>query len=77
MKFFYLSSVSNTDGFYQVHERDCKNIPDPLERDYLGPFNNGEEALRKAKRMNPEAITCSDCCVKNGIPSKMERKEKK
>ncbi|AFL85702.1 hypothetical protein Belba_3190 [Belliella baltica DSM 15883] len=74
MKFFYLSSVLNADGFYQVHERDCTNIPDPLERDYLGPFNNGEEALRKAKSMNPDAITCSECCTKKGIHSKTDKK---
>jgi len=77
MKFFYLSSVSNTEGFYQVHERDCPKIPDLLERDYLGPFNNGEEALRKAKRMKPDVITCSNCCVKNGFPRSSEIKEKK
>lgn len=75
MKFFYLSSVINADGFYQVHERDCSNIPDPLERDYLGPFNNGEEALRKAKRINPNSITCSKCCLKNGL-STLHKNEK-
>ncbi|SIS96602.1 hypothetical protein [Belliella pelovolcani] len=62
MKFFYLSTRSNDDGFFEIHERGCEHIPDPVNRDYLGPFNNGDEALRKALTMNPQSIKCKSCC---------------
>ena len=62
MKFFYLSTKSNDDGFYLVHERACEYISDPVDRNYLGPFNNGDEALRKALTMNPKSIKCKSCC---------------
>ncbi|MCH7398109.1 hypothetical protein MM236_08920 [Belliella sp. DSM 107340] len=64
MKFFYLSSNCNVEGVYFVHERECPKIPDPLDRDYLGPFNNGDEALRKALSVNPKAEKCQVCCDK-------------
>ena len=63
MKFFYLSSEPNESGKFEIHERECENIPDLLDREYLGPYNNGNEALRKALNLNPEAITCDNCCV--------------
>ncbi|MCH7415395.1 hypothetical protein MM213_17985 [Belliella sp. R4-6] len=64
MKFFYLSSNCEENGFYFIHERDCPKIPDPVERDYLGPFNNGDEALRRALTINPKAKKCQSCCLK-------------
>ena len=62
MKFFYLSSRSNAAGYCEVHEKECALIPDALERDYLGPFNNGREALRKAVSIKPNAVCCEACC---------------
>lgn len=62
MKFFYLSSVANSEGSHEVHHRDCELIPDSLNRDYLGPFNNGLEAIRKAEKMNPKVSLCEVCC---------------
>ncbi|MFC3415425.1 hypothetical protein [Algoriphagus hitonicola] len=62
MKFFYLSSVANEAGKFEVHHRDCELIPDAIDRDYLGPFNNGAEAMRKAKNLNPESCLCPSCC---------------
>lgn len=72
MKFFYLSSNCNVDGVYFVHERECAKIPDPLDRVYLGPFNNGDEALRKALTINPNAKKCQTCCVKR-VPSLLKK----
>ncbi|MDF2158556.1 hypothetical protein [Algoriphagus sp. CAU 1675] len=62
MKFFYLSSRPNKDGLFEIHDRECELIPDALNRDYLGPFNNGKEAMRKAKSMNDSACLCRSCC---------------
>ncbi|WP_051316123.1 hypothetical protein [Algoriphagus vanfongensis] len=62
MKFFYLSSTPNPEGKFEIHDRECRAIPGSLDRDYLGPFNNGPEAMRKAVSINPEACLCEDCC---------------
>lgn len=62
MKFFYLSSKPNKNGHFEIHEKECQSIPDSIDRDYLGPFNNGREALRKALIMKPTAVCCENCC---------------
>lgn len=62
MKFFYISTEPNKEGEFEIHERDCMDIPDMMIRNYLGPFNNGEEAHRVAKSKNPDAAICDKCC---------------
>jgi hypothetical protein len=62
MKFFYLSTKCNSSGKYEIHERNCVHIPPILDREYLGPFNNGREALRRAINLNPNASLCPVCC---------------
>lgn len=64
MKFFYISTVSNSDSSYEVHHRECQHLPDPDQREYIGPFNSCKEALRKAIHANPNARLCSVCCSK-------------
>jgi len=62
MKFFYLSSKANQNNQFEIHEKECGFIPDSLDRDYLGPFNNGREALRKALSIKATAVCCVSCC---------------
>lgn len=62
MKFFYLSSLPSKDSNYEVHDKDCPLIPDPINRDYLGPFNNGREAMRKALTLKSSVVLCNQCC---------------
>lgn len=50
---------------FEVHEKECEAIPDAIDRDYLGPFNNGREALRKATLINPNSVCCEQCCTSN------------
>ncbi|WP_192350687.1 hypothetical protein [Algoriphagus sp. Y33] len=62
MKFFYLSSNPNEKGLYEIHDRDCEHIPNSYERDYLGPYNTGKEAIRKALTIRKEVTLCKNCC---------------
>ncbi|TDQ19487.1 hypothetical protein DFQ04_1309 [Algoriphagus boseongensis] len=62
MKFFYLSSLPNAEGLFEIHDKECELIPESINRDYLGPFNNGKEALRVASQKNPKAALCAKCC---------------
>lgn len=65
MKFFYLSSIQDFEGGFKIHHKDCPNFPNMYQRDYLGPFNSGVEALRKAIHFNPNAQLCKCCCKEN------------
>lgn len=62
MKFYYLSSQANSSGNFEIHEKECELIPGPMDRDYLGPFNNGAEALRRALLVKPSVVCCDTCC---------------
>ncbi len=62
MKFYYLSIDSNEVGFFEIHLKTCSNLPDKDKRTYLGPFNNGKEALNRTIHSNPNAILCKLCC---------------
>lgn len=66
MKFFYLSSHPNDNGLHEVHDRECEHIPDSYDRDYLGPFNSGKEAMRKALTIKNEVSLCDNCCKSRG-----------
>ncbi|GMQ31637.1 hypothetical protein Aconfl_42820 [Algoriphagus confluentis] len=68
MKFFYLSSIQNADGNHEIHEKECPNIPDLIDRDYLGPYNHGNEALRKALEINSKSVCCPVCCTLSKEP---------
>ncbi|MEB2775167.1 hypothetical protein SYJ56_07600 [Algoriphagus sp. D3-2-R+10] len=68
MKFFYLSSNPNDNGLHEVHDRECEHIPNPYDRDYLGPFNTGKEALRKALTIKKKVELCEYCCKSKGHP---------
>lgn len=62
MKFFYLSSNPNDNGIHEVHDRDCELIPSSYDRDYLGPYNTGKEAMRKALAIKQQVGLCNACC---------------
>ncbi|WP_439488400.1 hypothetical protein [Algoriphagus sp.] len=62
MKFFYLSSNPNDEEAYVIHERECGDMPGIYERDYLGPYNSGQEALRKASSLKHNVKLCEKCC---------------
>ncbi|MDI1322775.1 MAG: hypothetical protein PSV36_08495 [Algoriphagus sp.] len=65
MKFFYLNSKPNSEGKFEIHDRECDSLPSALDRDYLGPFNNGKEAMRKAEDSKSEVCLCPTCCASN------------
>jgi len=63
MRFFYIADKSSASGFKEVHDQDCPEIPDMLNRKYLGPFNNPSEAIRRVKQTDPLAVGCEVCCL--------------
>ena len=68
MKFFYLNITKNPFDVSEVHEQNCPSIPSMTERTYLGPFNNGQEALRKAAERKKNVVACTECCGSKMAP---------
>ncbi|UJP63438.1 hypothetical protein [Mongoliitalea daihaiensis] len=66
MKFFYVSSIPDFKGRFLIHTKECPYIPSMLDRDYLGPFNTGTEAQRKAAKIRTSTSCCS-CCSKDRL----------
>lgn len=56
MTFFYLSNCFDKTGLYEVHKQGFNEIHGVNNTSYLGPLNNGNEALRKA-RINFEKVS--------------------
>lgn len=61
MKFYYLSSVPNNEGHFEIHHRECSDIPTFHDRIYLGPFNNSVEALIQSLKTNTKSVVCKHC----------------
>jgi len=68
MKFFYLSITKNPFDVSEIHEQNCPSIPPMSERTYLGPFNNGQEALRTAAERKKNVVVCTECCGSKSAP---------
>lgn len=50
MKHYYINNnTSNPNGNNEVHTEDCKYLPSPTNRTYLGYFNDAIAAVAKAK----------------------------
>jgi hypothetical protein len=64
MKFFYLSTIDNKQGFSEIHHRECPNLPSLERREYLGLFDDAKEALKIAINFNPNASLCPICSQK-------------
>ncbi|WP_143960562.1 hypothetical protein [Litoribacter populi] len=61
MKFFYIDENLSESGVKKIHAQGCANMPDMMNRRYLGPFNNSEEALRRISQQEPAAKICQEC----------------
>lgn len=54
---------SQTNGDHKVHKITCTKLPYPASRLYLGDFTNYHEAIKEAKKYDPEADYCADCSL--------------
>jgi hypothetical protein len=61
MKFFYIDENLSSTGKKLIHIQGCEQIPDMLNRRYLGPYNNSNEALKRVRAHEPAAEVCVLC----------------
>jgi hypothetical protein len=52
---------SQTNGDHKVHKITCSILPNPPNRLYLGDFSNCYDAIKEAKKYDPEAESCPLC----------------
>lgn len=62
LMFYYVNTNAQTDGTHEVHRSDCSWLPDTENRLCLGSFNNGNEAVKAAKKYYRDVDGCFYCC---------------
>ena len=56
---YYVNNNAQASGEHEVHKEDCKWMP--INKQYLGNFNNCHEAIKKAKEYYPNVDGCFYC----------------
>ena len=63
MKFYYSGKNPDAQGAIMVHADDCKQLPDVLERIYLGIYANGDLAITSAiEKLQLTRVRICKCC---------------
>jgi len=69
---YYVEKIPKENGDHILHREDCKKIPTPAYREYLGNFDCCEDALEKAKQIFLQSNGCI-YCSKGCISSKTKK----
>lgn len=63
MEFYYVNKNQDSNGNNEVHAQGCSRMPSASNRECLGYFNNGKEAVKEAKTKGySKADGCFYCC---------------
>lgn len=62
IKKYYVNKNSNTTGEHEVHNEECKVLPNDYNRIDLGYHSNSNDALIKAKTLYNNVDGCFYCC---------------
>jgi hypothetical protein len=62
MKDYYVNKNQQDNGDHEVHQSDCRYMPNVENCIYLGTFNNCHDAVRAAKKKYSTANGCFWCC---------------
>lgn len=58
---YYISTIKQTSGSYEIHTEDCQYMPAIKNRMLLGSFYSDQQAIRLAKLTFPNSIGCQYC----------------
>jgi hypothetical protein len=61
MKKYYVNKIAQLNGDHEVHNEDCKYLPNSENRKYLGEFSNCKDAVTEAKRTYNQVNGCYYC----------------
>lgn len=62
MALYYVNLNADDNGYNEVHKSDCYWLSIASDKQYLGSFSNGVEAVNFAKRLGFKADGCYFCC---------------
>ena len=58
----YIMNInSQSNGDHKIHKMTCDRLPNLGNRLYLGDFQSCHDAVREAKKYDPEADGCLHC----------------
>lgn len=63
-KNYYVNKRAQSNGDHEVHESDCRELPSPENREYLGLFYNCHEAVSEARRRGYRKVDGCKICSK-------------
>ncbi|UUV18277.1 hypothetical protein NRK67_13405 [Fusobacteria bacterium ZRK30] len=58
---YYVDKDARDNGDHEVHREDCKRLPSPANREYLGNFDCYEDAVEKAEQIFSQSNGCIYC----------------
>ena len=61
-KRYYVNKNAQDAGEHEVHTEDCKHLPSTNNREYLGYFNNCQDAIKEAEKHYDNVDGCKYCC---------------
>ncbi len=61
MASYYVNIKAQLNGDHEVHKADCRYLPDPINREYLGEFPSCHGEVKRAKEIYPTADGCAIC----------------
>lgn len=61
MKKYYVNKNKQSNGDHEVHDADCKYLPNIENRIYLGEFSNCKPAVTEAKKTYSQSNGCKTC----------------
>ena len=61
MKKFYVNTQAQSNGDHEVHDDNCKYLPNAQNRKYLGEFYSCHAAVAEAKKDYSKANGCYFC----------------
>jgi len=61
MKKYYVNKNAQSNGDHEVHIQDCKYLPNPENRKYLGEFDDCKDAVKEARKTYSQSNGCKTC----------------
>jgi len=61
MTIYYVNKNAQPTGEHEVHKTDCSNPAEEENRQYLGSFDNCQEAVKEAKKYFDNVDGCYWC----------------
>jgi hypothetical protein len=62
LKRYYVNKNQQQNGDHEVHCEDCRWLPTPDNRIYLGTFSNCADAVLMARKYYIQVDGCMFCC---------------